>query len=89
MKKLKKQGGETLVETLVSLLLIVLTFLFLTGAVVSAARVNSRLKNETTAFRRDVGHTEAKKAVTINEKDAGWVTLHTTGSGSNAYVYYD
>ena len=35
MKKLKNQKGETLVETLVSLLIIVLVFVFLTGSAVS------------------------------------------------------
>ena len=36
MKKLKNQKGETLVETLVSLLIIVLVFVFLTGSAVAA-----------------------------------------------------
>ena len=51
MRKLCGRMGETLPETLVALLLIVLTFLFLSGAVASAARANNAIKNEAVAFQ--------------------------------------
>ena len=40
MKKLKNQKGETLVETLVSLPIIVLVFVFLTGSAVEVYQEN-------------------------------------------------
>lgn len=50
MKKIRSRRGETIIETLVSVLIISATFLFLTGAVTASARVNSRLKNERSQF---------------------------------------
>ena len=41
MKKLRSRRGETLVETLVSLLIVVLCLSFLATAIVTAARINA------------------------------------------------
>ena len=41
LKRLKKNNGETLVETLVALMITALGLLMLPGAVVAAARVNA------------------------------------------------
>lgn len=41
MKKIKNKKGETLVETLVTTLIIASCFAMLCGAIVSAAKVNS------------------------------------------------
>ncbi len=51
MKRLISKAGETLPEVLVALLIVVMTVLFLAGSVISAARVNDRLENETVAFQ--------------------------------------
>ncbi|MBQ9492764.1 MAG: prepilin-type N-terminal cleavage/methylation domain-containing protein [Oscillibacter sp.] len=42
MKKLKRGNGETLVELLISMLIIALGMLMLSGAIVSAARLNQQ-----------------------------------------------
>ena len=42
MKKLKQHTGETLAEVLIAVLVMVTAFVILTGAVVSAARINDR-----------------------------------------------
>ena len=45
--KLSEISGETIVETLVSMLIVVLAFMMLAGAIVAAARVNSATENRT------------------------------------------
>ena len=53
MKKVLYRAGETLVETMFSLAIISVTFVFLTGAVVAATRVNSKIRNSGSEFRID------------------------------------
>lgn len=53
MKRLWNHAGETLVETMFSLAIISVTFVFLTGAVVAATRVNSKIRNSGSEFRID------------------------------------
>lgn len=83
MKKLRSKAGETLPEVLVALLVVVLTFLFLTGAVTSAARVNSTLKNETVAFQSAAAETSVSASVAGASVN---VNVHKTANG---YYYYD
>ena len=45
--KLSEISGETIVETLVSMLIVVLAFMMLASAIVAAARVNSATENRT------------------------------------------
>ena len=51
MKKVFYRAGETLVETMFSLAIISVTFVFLTGAVVAATRVNSKIRNSGSEFK--------------------------------------
>ena len=44
-------AGETLVETMFSLAIISVTFLFLTGAVVAAIRTNDKIRNSGSEFQ--------------------------------------
>ena len=44
MKKLLQKRGETLVESLVSILLVTFIMLFLSTAIVAAARINRQLR---------------------------------------------
>lgn len=46
MKKMKQTSGETLAETLASVVIISLALLMLPGAVVAAARVNATAKKQ-------------------------------------------
>ena len=52
MKRLWNRAGETLVETMFSLAIISVTFVFLTGAVVAATRVNSKIRNSGSEFKK-------------------------------------
>lgn len=51
MKKIKSKSGETLVEVLVSILIITFTFLLLTNSITSSARVTEKAKNMNTGFQ--------------------------------------
>ena len=45
IKKLKSDKGETLVETLISMLIVVLSVTMLAGSIVTAARINQAAKD--------------------------------------------
>lgn len=53
MKKLRSRRGETLVETLVSLLIVVLVMAFLATSIVAATRVNAKMRDADVAVRYD------------------------------------
>lgn len=48
--KLKSQSGETLVETLFAMLIVVLSITMLAGAIVTAARINKSARDHHTSF---------------------------------------
>ena len=51
MRKLRSRRGETLVETLVSLLIVVLVMAFLATSIVAATRVNAKMRDADVAVR--------------------------------------
>lgn len=57
MRKLRSRRGETLVETLVSLLIVVLVMAFLATSIVAATRVNAKMRDADVAgaLRRHLG----------------------------------
>ena len=85
MKKRRSKAGETLVETLVSVLIAALAFAFLSTAAVTAARINAAAR-EDVSFRYNA---ERKETVTVRAEGAHSgseeVTLYTTDNG---YQYY-
>lgn len=93
MKKRRSKAGETLVETLASVLIAALAFAFLSTAAVTAARINAAAR-EDVSFRYNA---ERKETVTVMAEGAGSgtsqktgseeVTLYTTGNGYDYYTY--
>ena len=91
MKKRRSKAGETLVETLASVLIAALAFAFLSTAAVTAARINAAAR-EDVSFRYNA---ERKETVTVRAEGAHSgtgqkigseeVTLYTTDNG---YTYY-
>lgn len=51
MKKIRNCRGETLVESLAAILIIAIVFVFLSSAIVSAARSNEQLRSSDQDFR--------------------------------------
>ena len=67
MKKMRSCRGETLVESLCAILVITVVFLFLCGAVVSAARSNAQIKGADQSFRyEDMEATNTEKDLVVN-----------------------
>ena len=48
--RIKKNNGETMVETLVAMLIVVLPFLSLAAAVMTSTKINDQIKNSNYAF---------------------------------------
>ncbi len=85
MKKLKGNRGETLVESLVALLIAVLAFSFFVTASVTAGRINAKVKNTDVSF--SYGGEGTRADVTLSGTkgtERGSVTLYE----NNGYTYY-
>ena len=50
MKKIRSKKGESIAETMIAMLVVSMALTMLAGAIVTAARVNSREKNEDEVF---------------------------------------
>lgn len=88
MNKLRDNRGETLVESLVSILIAVLAFGILATSVVTAEKINAKTRNTDVMFRYDEAtkqdqdkKIELKGAV---KSGSGTVLLYE----SNGYYYY-
>ena len=84
MNKLRDNRGETLIESLVSILIAVLAF----GIVVTAEKINAKTRNTDVMFRYD-GATKQDQDKEIELKGAvesgsGTVSLYE----NNGYYYY-
>ena len=99
-RKFRSTSGETIAETLVTMIILSLAVLMIAGAVVTAAKVNKRADNTDTAFTTgetagNIGTTSPR--VTISEKTEGTgksVTVpvqvyETKKSGNKKYIYYE
>ena len=93
MNKLRNNRGETLVESLVSILIAVLAFGILATSVVTAEKINAKTRNTDVMFRYATAPTEPTDpknppTVTLTGKNgktgSGDVTLYK----SNGYYYY-
>ena len=90
--KLQSRSGETIAETLVTMVILSLAVLMLAGAVVTAARINKKADNTDTAFlvkdeagiATNITITENSQAGEVNSVTIP-VTLYTT---QNDYQYY-
>ena len=88
-RKLNNTSGETLAETLTSVIILALAVLLLTGAIVTAARVNHQTDNTKTTFTTE-NQTKIDGSITIKEDGKTTsttlpVTVYTT---ENEYIYY-
>lgn len=93
MKKRRSKAGETLVETLVSVLIAALAFAFLSTAAVTAARINAAAREDVsfryTAEQRKTATVTAEgtRSGTGQKTGSEEVALYTTGNGYNYYTY--
>ena len=92
MKKMHSCRGETLVESLCAILVLTVVFLFLCGAVVSAARSNAQIKGADQSFHyEDMEATSTEKHLVVNGNKypiKEWVTKSkSTGTGYAMTIY--
>ena len=93
MNKLRNNRGETLVESLVSILIAVLAFGILATSVVTAAKINAKTRNTNVMFKYATAPTNSANppTVTLTGEEANG---KKTGSGpvslyeNNGYYYY-
>ena len=89
MNKLRNNRGETLIESLVSILIAVLAFGILATSVVTAEKINAKTRNTNVMFRYDEAKEIVDKKVELKSTDKT-----QTGSGTvllyenNGYYYY-
>ena len=89
MNKLRDNRGETLIESLVSVLIAVLAFAVLATSVVTAEKINAQTRNTDVMFRYDrATKQDQDKEIELRGADkigTGDVTLYE----SNGYYYYN
>ena len=92
MKKMHSCRGETLVESLCAILVLTVIFLFLCGAVVSAARSNAQIKGADQSFRyEDMEATNTEKYLVVNGNKypiQEWVTKSKSTDTDYATTIY-
>lgn len=94
MKTHRKHAGESITETMVAMLIVAFSVLFLANAVVSAARVNSRIKNgdEEFSFLGDSSVRSAEVTILLPQGDDPSISVTKPVQlyqSEKDYVYYD
>ena len=91
MNKLRDNRGETLIESLVSVLIAVLAFAVLATSVVTAEKINAQTRNTNVMFRYATAPTDPTNPpkVTLNGKSGKSGTGDVTLYESNGYYYYN
>lgn len=92
MNRLKDNRGETLIESLVSLLILTMTFAFLAVASTTAARLNAKVRDTDVSFRyaeesTDDARVELQGSASLDGIKSGLQTV--TLYENNGYLYYD
>ena len=92
MNRLKDNRGETLIESLVSLLILTMTFAVLAVASTTAARLNAKVRDTDVSFRyaaesTDNARIELQGSVSLDGIKSGLQTV--TLYENNGYLYYD
>ena len=92
MNRLKDNRGETLIESLVSLLILTMTFAFLAVASTTAARLNAKVRDTDVSFRYEAESTdnarvELQGSVSLDGIKSGLQTV--TLYENTGYLYYD
>ena len=90
-RKLKSSSGETLVETLFALLVVVLAMTMLAGSIVSAARVNRGAEDLDVPFQVSNAQAVSGVKVTVEREIEADSEIPVNGSQTNdqnKYCYY-
>ena len=91
MKKLGKKNGEPIAETLVAMMIVAMSLTILAGAIVSAAKVNDKVKNSQVSFENDGGDGELKSTqvvLKVGDTVKASLDVYALNTG-NGYYYYE
>ena len=90
MKKLRENRAETLIESLVSVLIAVMAFMILATAITTAGKINAKTRNTDVMFQYqddEAGQTATTQlyGAKVTTRRTGEVVLHE----DNGYYYYN
>ena len=91
MNKLRSRRGETLVEVMVSLLIVILIISMLPMALETAARINASVKKMETICAHSMADSTKINGVTVklfSSGDAELDTFSVQGYQENGFTYY-
>lgn len=93
MTRKRSIAGETLVESLVGMMVVALVFVFLVNAIVTAARINNSVQNTDVSFDIEKSTKVGTIEVTINNDSNNSVDVDLykvgTETGDTRYYYYE
>ena len=69
MKKILNNHGESLIEVLVSLLIVALCILMLQGSIVTAAKINNKTKSHIEPFKTDGNEVGNELEITLTDNN--------------------
>lgn len=76
VKKLKQQRGESLVETLVALLIATMSVIMLTSALTASARINRKNRDADEVYARELKRVESYESTAEYPKQDTNITLN-------------
>jgi competence protein ComGC len=89
MKKLKNNKGETLVEALISVLIVVICFLALQVSIVTSGKINASAKEMVLKFQiSDTDEVDKNASVTIKRGNVSEKTDIQVKKTTDGYYYY-
>ena len=95
MKKILNNHGESLIEVLVSLLIVALCILMLQGSIVTAAKINNKTKSHIEPFLKNGTRVGDKLNITLTDNN-GNIIGEISGKASveifkseGGYYYYE
>ncbi len=93
MKKLSNKSGETLIETLMALIVATLVILFLATSITAATHVNKKVEEADTSFNYPDENSAQSEEIEIQIKDKDDLTVGTAKArlytdDSGQYQYY-
>ncbi len=88
MKKIKNRRGETLIESLVSILIVALVFAFFATAAVTAGRINAKTRNTDVSFHYDESAAPQDGVVKLTGRSGTVSQSSIALYENNGYYYY-
>lgn len=79
--------GETIVETLIAILIVAVCFIMLQTSIVTAAKINKSASEENTPYNRDIASEDNTCIITIGSNIVNNVKCYITKDGE--YYYYE